>query len=105
MLSPDDIEWNLVDYKTAEVKSLQQVSLYKYLGVWTYNSMYRTGIEKQKQCVKTAQKYKGSCIHVSRMGPDIVEVIQCTWLNVAVPAILNGCDFIPFCDTRVADIE
>ena len=39
------------------------------------------------------------------MGPDIVEVIQCTWMNVAVPAILNGCDFIPFCETHIAEIE
>ena len=105
IISPDDIDWNLVDHKTMEEKTLRQVSLYKYLGVWTYNSMQKTGSEKQKLCVKTAHKYKGSCIHVSRMGPDIVEVIQCTWMNVAVPAILNGCDFLPFCDTRIAEIE
>ena len=105
IISPDNIDWNLVDSRTMEERTLRQVSLYKYLGVLTYNSMYKTGAEKQKQCVKTAHKYKGSCIHVSRMGPDIVEVIQCTWMNVAVPAILNGCDFMPFCDTRIAEIE
>ena len=85
--------------------SLKQVSLYKYLGIWTYDSMYKTGVEKQKLCVKTANKYKGSCLYVSRMGPDIVDVVQCTWLNVAVPAILNGCEMIPFCDTRIEEIE
>ena len=105
IISPDDIEWNLVDNITKEEKSLQQVSLYKYLGIWTYNSVYKTGVEKQKLCVRTAQKYKGSCIHVSRMGPDIVDIIHCTWLNVAVPAILNGCEFIPFCNTRIAEID
>ena len=105
IVSPEDIDWNLVDNKSMEEKSLRQVSLYKYLGVWTYNSMHKTGIEKQKQCVKTAHKYRSSCIRVSRMGPDIVDVVHCTWMNVAVPAILNGCDFIPFCDTRIAEIE
>ena len=83
-----------------EPMPLQQVEMYKYLGVRTYNSMTKTGVEKQKLCVKTAQKYKGSCIHTSRMGPDLVDVIQCTWLNVAIPAILHGCEFIPFCNTR-----
>ena len=39
------------------------------------------------------------------MGPDIVDVVLCTWLNVAIPAILNGCDFIPFCETRIVEIE
>ena len=105
IISPDDVEWNLVDNTTKEEKSLEQVSLYKYLGIWTYNSVFKTGVEKQKACAKTALKYKGSCINVSRMGPDIVDVIQCTWLNVAVPAILNGCEFLPFCDTRISEIE
>ena len=67
--------------------------------------MYKTGVEKQKLCVQTATKYKGSCIYVSRMGPDVVDVVLCTWLNVAVPSILNGCDMIPFCDTRIEEIE
>ena len=74
------------------VLSLEQVELYKYLGTWTYNTMYRTSVEKQKHCVKTAYKYKSSCIHVSRMGPDVVNVVQCTWSNVVVPAILSGMD-------------
>ena len=105
ILSPDDIEWKLEDTKTSTEKSLQQVALYKYLGVDTYNSMYRTGIEKQKRSVVAAQRYKGCCMHVSRMGPDVVDVVQCTWLNVALPAILNGCEFIPFCETRILELE
>ena len=75
------------------------------LGTWTYNTMYRTIVEKQKLCVQTAQKYKSSCIHVSRMGPDVVDVVLCTWSNVAIPAILTGCEMIPFCETRISEIE
>ena len=67
--------------------------------------MYRTVVEKQKTSVQTALKYKSSCIHVSKMGPDVVDVVLCTWSNVAVPAILVGCEMIPFCETRIVEIE
>ena len=105
VVSPVADNWDVVDNSGQVVLSLDQVELYKYLGTWTYNSMYRTSIEKQKHCVKTAHKYKSSCIHVSRMGPDVVDVVLSTWSNVAVPAILSGCEMIPFCVTRVAEIE
>ena len=105
IISPDDLNWHLYDPSTDAEVPLEQVALYKYLGVWTYNSMYKTSTEKQKQCVKTAFKYKGSCIYVSRLGPDVVDVVQCTWLNVAIPAILNGCEVIPFCETRIVEME
>ena len=105
VISPDDETWDLLDSSSNVEMSLKQVALYKYLGTWTYDSMYKTGVEKQKLCVKTANKYKGSCIHVSKMGPDVVDVVLCTWLNVAIPAILNGCDMIPFCEARIEEIE
>lgn len=105
IVSPDDVDWNLRDNCTQEEKALKQVALYKYLGTWTYNSMYKTGVEKQKQCIKTAFKYKNCCIRVSRLGPDIVDVVQCTWLNIAIPAILNGCDMIPFSESNIIEIE
>ena len=105
IVSPDDIEWNLPHNSSQEARPLKQVALYKYLGNWTYNSMYKTGVEKQKLCVKTAFKYKCCCMHVSRLGPDIVDVVTCTWMNVAIPAILNGCDIIPFSETNILEVE
>ena len=39
------------------------------------------------------------------MGPDVVDVVLCTWSNVAIPAILAGCEMIPFCETRIIEIE
>ena len=98
---PVDVEDNAGNV----VLTLDKVDMYKYLGTWTYGSMYKTAVEKQKLCVKTAYKYKSSCIHVSRMGPDVVDVALCTWSNVAIPAILTGCEMIPFCATRIAEIE
>ena len=106
ILSPDDVDWKLVDSHRDEEKSLKQVSLYKYLGVWTYSSMYKTAVEKQKLCVKTAQKYKGSCFYVSRLGPDMmVDVLDCTWLNSAILAILSWAEIIPFSETNILEME
>ena len=105
VISPDDDSWDILNASGDVVMSLEQVELYKYLGTWTYNSMYKTGVEKQKLCVKVAHKYKSCCIHVSKMGPDTVDVVLCTWSNVAIPAILTGCEMIPFCETRIIEIE
>ena len=85
--------------------SLKKVSQYKYLGTWTYGSMYKTTVEKLKLSVMTAGKYKNCCIYVSKMGPDVVDVVLCTWSNVAIPSILAGCEFIPFTETRIKEIE
>ena len=105
VISPVAEAWEIVDEAGNVALTLDQVAMYKYLGTWTYGSMYRTVVEKQRQCVATAHKYKSSCIHVSRMGPDVVDVVMCTWKNVAVPAILTGCEMIPFCETRILEIE
>ena len=105
VISPSDDTWDIVGDDGLPVLTLDQVDQYKYLGTCTYSTMYRTAVEKQKLCVKTAQKYKSSCIHVSRMGPDVVDVVLCTWSNVAVPAILVGSEMIPFCETRINEIE
>ena len=105
VISPLDDDWEVTDPAGNVVLSLEQVELYKYLGTWTYNTMYRTSVEKQKHCVKTAHKYKSSCIHVSKLGPDVVDVVLCTWSNVAIPAILTGCEMIPFSETHIVEIE
>ena len=105
IISPDDAAWDLFDRNHNVEMSLLQVSQYKYLGTWTFGGMYRTGNEKQKLSVKTATKYKNCCIYVSKMGPDVVDVVLCTWQNVAIPAILSGCEVIPFSETKIQEIE
>ena len=32
-------------------------------------------------------------------------MVLCTWSNVVIPAILAGCEMIPFCETRILEIE
>ena len=105
VISPSDSEWQLFDDERAPVLSLKQVATYKYLGTPIYGSMYRTSLNKQRQCIVTANKYKGSCIYVSKNGPDMVDVALCTWSNIAIPAILTGCEMIPFSESTLDSIE
>ena len=48
---------------------------------------------------------RGPCIYVSKNGPDTAEVALCTWSNVGIPAILTGCEMIPFSDNTLTSIE
>ena len=98
-------EWNVVDNSGDTVLSLTQVLEYKYLGSYVKNTMYRTAVTKVDQCIAKAHKYKGACIHISRDGPDVVDMVQATWVNVAIPSILVGCEMIPFPESKIAEID
>ena len=104
IVSPIQQEWSLFE-NDDRVLTLKQVAQYKYLGTFTFGSMWRTSLNKQEKCVKTANKYKGSCMYVSKEGPDVVDVLLCTWNNVAIPAILFGTEMMPFTDETVSAIE
>ena len=104
IISPNDINWSPSD-GDVEVLSLKQVSQYKYLGTWTFGSMWRTRLRKQEVSISTAKKYKASCIYVSREGQDTVDVVLCTMKNVAIPAILYGCEMMPFSESTILMIE
>ena len=87
------------------VASLKQVLEYKYLGLETFSSIFRTCAAKQKKCVATAKRYMYACLYLGRSGSDLVRVSMATWENVAVPSILFGCDSILFFETRIAELE
>ena len=105
VISPEDHDWVIDDELTGEFLILEKVCAYKYLGIWSYSSMFKTCSERQKYCIRTAYNYKNACIYVSKYGPDIVDVILCTWLNIAIPAILTGCESIVFTDTTIDEID
>ena len=66
VLSPEDHDWTIFDLTQDDSLTFEQVEAYKYLGNWTYNSMYKTCSEKQKLCIRTAYKYKSACMYVSK---------------------------------------
>lgn len=98
-------QWEVLSDDGDIVLSLKQVLEYRYLGTQVQGSMFKTAVRKVKQCVSKAHKYKGSCIYISRDGPDVVDMILATWCNVAVPAILFGCEMIPFSESAICEIE
>ena len=106
IISPENAEsWEFFNSEGEKVLSLKRTALYKYLGTWTYDSMYKTAKEKVKQCIQKAENYRDKCKYVSKFGPDRVDVIECTWLNVALPTILSGTEMIPFLDSEIEIIE
>jgi hypothetical protein len=108
VISPDGDAgnlWQVMGVNGEAVLSLKQVIKYKYLGNPTMESMHKIGVEKQKQCIQKAHRYKGSCIFMSRDGPDVVDMILATWCNVAIPAILYGTEMIPFSEATILEIE
>ena len=102
--APGDL-WQVMDDHGGAVLSLSQVIKYKYLGNPTMSTMHKIGLEKQKECISKAHKYKGSCIFMSREGPDVVDMIVATWCNIAVPSILYGTEMIPFTETTILELE
>jgi hypothetical protein len=97
--------WDVLNRDGDVILSLKQVIEYKYLGTQVQGSMYKSSVAKVKQSVAKAHKYKGSCIYISRDGPDVVDMILATWCNVAVPSILFGCEMIPFSESAIDEIE
>ena len=84
-----------------EIITLEKVIQYRYLGIDTYSSMYKTGSEKQKHAIKMARRYKGACLTMSRRGPDAVLLARTLWVNVAIPAIFFGTESVIFLDTTI----
>ena len=101
---PGDL-WNVVDSHGDVVLSMKQVIEYKYLGSVTFGTIYKTTLEKQKNCVRKAHKYKGTCFFMSRDGPDVVDMLLATWSNVAVPSILHGTEMISFTEVNILELE
>ena len=108
VLSPDGMAgdlWQVMDDRGGTTLSLRQVIKYKYLGTSTMTSMHKIGLEKQRECVSKAHKYKGSCIYMSKEGPDVVDMVAATWCNIALPSILFGTEMVPFSESTILELE
>ena len=105
IISPSDEVWTLLNDNGEVTITLKAVIQYKYLGLQTFGSMYKTGQEKQKMSIVTAHRYKGACIKMTRMGPDTVALASSCWSQMAIPSILHGTESVPFTDTTIDEIE
>ena len=88
-----------------EIFTLEKVLEYKYLGLDTHRSLFKTIVEKQRKCVLKAKQFKGACLNIAYRGPDVSFLASCLWLNVALPSILYACDSIPFSETNIVTLN
>jgi hypothetical protein len=87
------------------VGSIDKVQQFRYLGVESMLSPSKGAGAMQKRALSLANRYKFACLRIGRDGPDQVEVSLCTWLNIAVPSILFGCESTTFTNTCIAQLD
>ena len=104
VISPADEVWELFGDEGVEV-AMKQVLHYKYLGVETYSTMFKTCSAKLKKCVEVAKRYMFACLHLGRMSTDVVRISLATWESIAVPTITYGCESILFSEAKFEELE
>ena len=105
VMSPDNDRWELFDDDGGLELSLRQVLEYKYLGLETNGSIVRTCWGKQKKCIKTATKYKFACLYLGRKGTNVVDATLKTWVSIAMPSIIFGCESVLLNDSTILALE
>ena len=104
VISPADEVWELFGDEGVEV-AMKQVLHYKYLGVETYSTMFKTCSAKLKKCVEVAKRYMFACLHLGRMSTDVVRISLATWESIAVPTITYRCESILFSEAKFEELE
>ena len=105
VISDSTTDFNIVGDHDDEVFTLEKVLEYKYLGLETHRSLFKTTVEKQRKCILKAKQFKGACLNIAYRGPDVSFLASCMWLNVALPTILYACDSIPFSETNIVTLN
>ena len=96
--------WVIFDEEEV-ARCLNKVLSFRYLGLESLLSPAKGAVAMQKRALLVAKRYKGACWRVAKDGPDVVEVIMATWNNIATPSILYGCDFVPFSETAMMEVN
>ena len=105
VISPSHNSWILKDSEDNVYGCFDKICSYKYLGIETHNTMYKTATAKQIKTVMAARRYRAACRYLSRRGPDVVDVSICSWTNVAIPALLFGSESVAFTEGNIEKLE
>ena len=87
------------------IGTLDNVLQFKYLGVEMKLSPTKAAAVMMKRATSLANNYMKACMGVAYDGPDIVDLALALWTNVAMPAILYGCEVVPFNKGSIGEIE
>ena len=105
VISDSSTDFNIYGDTDEEFFTLEKVLEYKYLGLETHRSLFKTIVEKQRKAILKAKQFKGACLNIANRGPDVSFLASCLWLNVALPTILYACDSIPFSETHITTLN
>jgi hypothetical protein len=105
VISNSTTDFNIFGDTDEEIFTLEKVLMYKYLGLETHRSLFKTIVEKQRKAIVKAKQFKGACLSIANRGPDVSFLASCLWLNVALPTILYACESIPFSETHIATLN
>ena len=85
--------------------TLDQVIAFKYLGV-TVSSKSRGLFKAHNENAKAkARQYLYRVLSLVKSGPDRSDLAFALWRNCALPAILYGCEVVPFNQDTIQEIE
>ena len=87
------------------VGELDNVLQFKYLGIEMKLSPSKAAAVMMKRATSLANNYMKACLGIAYDGPDIVDLAMALWMNVAMPAVLYGCEVVPFTKGSIDEIE
>ena len=87
------------------IGTLDKVLQFKYLGVETKLSPSKAALVMMERAKTLASSYMKACVGIAYDGPDIVDLALALWMNIAMPAVLYGCEVIPFSKGTIEGIE
>ena len=85
--------------------SLDQVIVFKYLGLEINCSPYNLYKSFNDQVKRKAKNYLTSVLSLVRCGPDRAELAFTLWNSCALPSILYGAEIMPLTQSTIAEIE
>ena len=85
--------------------TLDQVVVFKYLGVPLSSSPYSLFSSFNDQVKLRSQTYLSRVLSLVRSGPDRSDLAYSLWNQVALPSILYGAEVLPLTETTIKEVE
>ena len=85
--------------------TLDQVAVFKYLGIPISSSPYSLFTGFNDQVKKRAKNYLYRVLSLVKTGPDRSELAFSLWNQIALPSILYGAEIIPLLDSTIKEVE
>ena len=85
--------------------SLDQVIVFKYLGLEVNCSPYNLFKSFNEQVKRKAKNYLASVLSLVKSGPNRSELAFSLWTSCALPSILFGAEIMPLTQGTIAELE